>query len=172
MIRALSFAAGAVAIVAASAIVLSGDERDAHNQNWLASTAQGALNLETNLKIMLAEDRGRRLRLDYAIARATERDYICRPGAAQAGRPSPEAWLKLRQEVFLKAGVSFPAHHADYEVDHIVPRCLDGPNTLDNLQLQLWPRARIKDIEEAEVCRTYCAGEITLEEARAKFRRD
>ncbi len=124
--RILSFAAGAIAIVAASAIVLSGDERD----------------------------------------------RICRPGAAQAGRPSPEAWLKLRQEIFLKAGVSFPAHHADYEVDHIVPRCLDGPNTLDNLQLQLWRRARVKDIEEAEVCRTYCAGKITIEEARAKFRRD
>jgi hypothetical protein len=100
-----------------------------------------------------------------------ERDRICRPGAAQAGRPAPEAWLRLRQAVFARAGVSFAAHHAEYEVDHIVPRCLDGANTLDNLQLQPWPIARIKDHMEAMVCRSYCDGKLTLEEARNYFRR-
>ncbi len=113
MIRALSFAAGAVALVAASAIVLSGDERD----------------------------------------------RICRPGAAQAGRPSPEAWLKLRQEVFLKAGVSFPAHHADYEVDHRISVSLGGASTLDNLQIQSWTgpwNARDKDELEFELWLRVC----------------
>ncbi len=102
-----------------------------------------------------------------------ERDRVCRPGAAAAGRPSPDAWLRLRQQVFAKAGVSFPAHHADYQVDHIIPRCLDGPNTMDNLQLQLWDEARVKDVKEAEVCRAYCSGKNkTLEEAQSYFVRD
>jgi hypothetical protein len=101
-----------------------------------------------------------------------ERTRICRPGAAAAGRPSSDAWLKLRQQVFERAGVSFPAHHADFEVYHRIPRCLDGPNTLDNLQLQPWPEARAKDLREAEVCRAYCAGKLTLETARSMFERD
>jgi hypothetical protein len=98
-----------------------------------------------------------------------ERDRICRPGAAAAGRPSPDAWLKLRQQVFERAGVSFAAHHGDYVVDHRIPRCLDGPNTLDNLQLQTWPDAQLKDRQEDQACRAYCAGKVTLEQARGFF---
>ncbi len=101
-----------------------------------------------------------------------DRARICHPGFAAAGRPSPEAWLKLRREVFRRAGVNFAMYHADFETDHIIPRCLDGPNTLDNLQLQLWPRARIKDLEEVETCRAYCAGKLTLPQARGRFKRD
>ena len=119
-----------------------------------------------------------------------ERARICRPGFAEAGRPSRDAWLKLRQQAFERAGVSFVVHHHDYETDHIVPRCLDGPNTLDNLQLQrctkweklkngrdgprcLEGRAYDKDENlEIPTCRAYCAGKLTLEQARGRFKRD
>ncbi len=126
------------------------------------------------------------------VLSADERDAICKPGFAAGGRPSPNAWLKLRQEAFEAAGVNFAAHHHDYEVDHIIPRCLDGPNTLDNLQLQhctRWekltdgrdgPRcmegpAYDKDVKlEIPICRAYCAkgSRMTLEQARSYFKRD
>ncbi len=181
MIRAMSFAAGAVAIVAASAVVLSGNERDAHNQTWLTSTAQGALNLETNLKTMLAEDRGRRSRLDYAIAQATERDRICRPGFSATIRLDHHSaeYKRLRDAAFAQARipVSSQCHKDDlrldcYILDHICPLELDCPSTLDNLQVQHRAIAAAKDRIENETRRAYCAGKLTLEEARARFRMD
>jgi hypothetical protein len=57
-------------------------------------------------------------------------------------------------------------------LDHVVPRCLDGPNDLSNLQLQPWPEAEEKDHREAETCRAYCNGEISLEQARGSFKRE
>ena len=51
-------------------------------------------------------------------------------------------------------------------LDHVVPRCLDGSNDLSNLQLQPWPEAEAKDHREAEICRAYCSGTISLEQAR------
>jgi hypothetical protein len=52
----------------------------------------------------------------------------------------------------------------DFELDHVVPRCLDGSNDLSNLQLQPWPEAEEKDHREAETCRAYCNGAISLEQ--------
>jgi hypothetical protein len=110
-----------------------------------------------------------------------ERDRICHPGLAASGRPSADAWLKLRQLAFERAGVSFAAHHHDYEVDHIIPRCLDGSNDLGNLQLQRCERwdgprclageAYVKDLKEAAVCRAFCDGNLSLDEARGYFKR-
>jgi hypothetical protein len=97
----------------------------------------------------------------------TERARICRPGAAAAGRPSKAQWEQLRRLVYNRAGL--PYDHTSGEVDHIVPRCLDGPNTLDNLQFQEWNAAHAKDRLEISVCRAYCAGQIDLEQARSYF---
>lgn len=58
-----------------------------------------------------------------------------------------------------------------YELDHIVPLCLGGSNSLDNLQLQPWPEAKEKDELEAKACRMVCAGEVSIEEARSWFKR-
>ena len=60
-----------------------------------------------------------------------------------------------------------------YERDHIVPLCLGGPDTADNVQYMPWPRARQKDEIERHVCKSYCNGRWTdggLEGARAFFR--
>ena len=105
------------------------------------------------------------------------------------GRPSSDAWLKIRQQAFERAGVSYLVHHHDYEVDHIIPCCLDRcDNSLENLQLQRctkWeklkngrdgPRclegeAADKDEKERSICRSYHAGKMTLDQARSSFQR-
>jgi hypothetical protein len=96
-----------------------------------------------------------------------QRDRICKPGFAAAGRPSKAQWEQLRRLVYNQAGI--PYDHTSGEVDHVVPRCLDGPNTLDNLQFQDWNTARIKDKLEIQTCREYCAGYLTLDAAQARF---
>jgi hypothetical protein len=100
-----------------------------------------------------------------------DRDRICAPGAAAHGRPSAPEWTRLKRQALTEAGLNWSERNR-YELDHIIPRCLDGANDPANLQLQLWPQARVKDRLEAETCRAYCAGKLTLEEARGRFRRD
>lgn len=57
------------------------------------------------------------------------------------------------------------------ERNHIVPRCLGGPDTLENLEYQPWAEANPDDVRERRMCEAYCRGEITLEAARAQFHR-
>lgn len=103
------------------------------------------------------------------ISGADERAEICRPGFAAYQRPSTEAWERLRRAVFAREGVSW-SRRAEFQTDHIVPRCLGGSNDLDNLQLQLWQEAQIKDLREAKACRAYCSGKLELGAARALVR--
>jgi hypothetical protein len=124
----------------------------------------------------------RRLALGFTVAIALaapaiagadqdiERTRICHPGFARAGRPSAAAWTRLKAEAMARAGLPWSERN-DFELDHVVPRCLDGSNDLSNLQLQPWPEAA-KDRREAEVCRAYCAGAISLEQARSSFKRE
>ena len=60
------------------------------------------------------------------------------------------------------------------EYDHIVPCCLFKrcDNSPDNLQLQPWPRAHIKDELEAKTCKEFHAGEISQDTAFSRFHRD
>jgi hypothetical protein len=53
----------------------------------------------------------------------------------------------------------------NYELDHYIPLCLGGPDTAENLRFQPWPQARLKDEDEAMLCREVCNGNLTVEEA-------
>ena len=64
-----------------------------------------------------------------------------------------------------------PPRHG-YERDHIVPLCLAGSDTRDNLQYQPIDEARKKDSREWHACEQFCRGEITLDEARSQFHRE
>jgi len=44
----------------------------------------------------------------------------------------------------------------DYELDHKIPLCLGGADSLENLQLQPWAEAVAKD--EDDLCQAVCAG--------------
>jgi hypothetical protein len=99
------------------------------------------------------------------------RDRICRVSFARAGRPSESEWQRLKMAAMARAKLSWSRRN-EYELDHIIPRCLDGSNDPGNLQLQPWAAAKEKDDLEARVCRQYCAGALTLEQARARFKRE
>ena len=58
------------------------------------------------------------------------------------------------------------------ERDHIIPLGLGGLDVLDNLQYQPWPPAHIKDAREKKAEEDYCAGKITLDDARSQFHRE
>jgi hypothetical protein len=80
-------------------------------------------------------------------------------------------WQAAKRQKLDAAGLTW-AEGKDYELDHIIPLCLGGSNAPDNLQLQPWFNARKKDYIERETCQSYCAGRISLDAARARFRRD
>ena len=52
------------------------------------------------------------------------------------------------------------------EVDHKIPICLGGAETVKNLWCQPAPQFKLKDVLEAKLCREVCAGTLTLGEAR------
>jgi hypothetical protein len=58
------------------------------------------------------------------------------------------------------------------ERDHIIPRCLGGPDTRDNIQYQPWPEAHQKDARERQACEAFCRGDITPDQARSQFHRE
>lgn len=79
------------------------------------------------------------------------------------GHPAP------RDPNLTYAGLE-PRH--GYQRDHIIPPCLGGSDTRDNLQYQPLAEAHIKDHRERQACEAYCAGRITLDQARAQFKRE
>ena len=60
----------------------------------------------------------------------------------------------------------------EFERDHICPLGLGCPDTLANLQYQPYPEADEKDEKERQAEHAYCAGRVSLIEARAQFHRE
>ena len=65
-----------------------------------------------------------------------------------------------------------PAGHtmAEYELDHIVPLCMGGSNDRSNLQLQTWPDAKLKDVDEGALCALVREHTLTCAEAQETMR--
>lgn len=81
-------------------------------------------------------------------------------GAADVCHPTPR-------------GPSPLPYRAGFERDHVVPLCLGGSDSVDNMQYQPWPEARAKDRLEATVCHMVCdQGSMNLHWAQDSFRSD
>jgi hypothetical protein len=60
-----------------------------------------------------------------------------------------------------------PGSPRDYELDHLIPLGLGGhPRSSNNLRLQTWPEAAMKDRDELRLHREVGAGWMPLEQAQ------
>lgn len=86
-------------------------------------------------------------------------------------RLSGEAYRETAQYVFKLYGIPY-ARHREYELDHLIPRCLGGADTVANLWPQPLAEAKKKDhLWEDTICRAVCEdGSISIEKGQAFFR--
>jgi hypothetical protein len=92
----------------------------------------------------------------------------CKPAPAQqsaglcvGGHPAPRA---------PDVTYAYLAPRHGFQRDHIVPLCLGGSDTADNVQYQSLAEAHVKDTLEWRMCEDYCAGRISLGDARRVFK--
>lgn len=100
------------------------------------------------------------------VRQETIRATICTPGWTKTVRPPTSYTNALKRKRLAAAGQPIYAA-GKYELDHVVPLNLGGaPRDPNNLRLQPWPEARIKDHVEDCLSRKVCRGEIPLDTAR------
>jgi hypothetical protein len=82
-----------------------------------------------------------------------------------------------RARLLIRDGLP-PGPHPNYELDHIVPECLDGPDTDDNIRAQprktiepIW-NAELKDVLEDFLCRAVKNGSIDKLSAQREIATD
>ncbi len=74
---------------------------------------------------------------------------------------------KVTDAIKRRLANGLPGSRRDYELDHLIPIGLEGdPRSLNNLWLQTWPEAAVKDRDELRLHRALCAGRMTLEQAQ------
>jgi len=79
-------------------------------------------------------------------------------------RPSLAFSEAVKKDVAAKNSRHLPV--SDYELDHIIPIELGGaPYDPNNLQLQTWGRAKVKDNLEDKYHFLVCQGDMPLNEA-------
>ena len=78
-----------------------------------------------------------------------------------------------KREAFRRYGLDIRKVKGDWEVDHLVPRCLGGADLIENLWPEAAPGFHEKDMIGARVCREMCAGRRgDLEKSRDAFAHD
>jgi hypothetical protein len=101
--------------------------------------------------------------VDPHVAQATIRDTICQRGYTARVRPP----RKVTDAIKRRLVHGLPGPPQDYELDHLIPLGLGGhPTSPNNLWLQNWPEAAMKDRDELRLHREVCTGRMTLEQAQ------
>jgi len=104
--------------------------------------------------------------LNPAVSDATKAQTVCKANWTATVRPPVSYTDKLR------AADVMPGHHpAEFELDHLLS-IEDGgsPTSPQNLWDMIYADhygARVKDVLETKMHRLYCAGTVTLDQARA-----
>ena len=91
---------------------------------------------------------------------------LCVPNYTTTIRP-PVSYTNGLKKAWVPAGHKVN----EFELDHFIPLVLGGdPKSPDNLWLEKWDDARIKDKMEVELHHEVCAGKITLQQAQQSIR--
>ena len=105
------------------------------------------------------------------VTRTLTRAAVCR---TRWGVDRRHVTLSMRKQVFAAYGIPW-SEHAQYEVDHLVPRELGGADDVANLWPQPWEgalNARMKARLENRLHRLVCAGTVSLSSAQQRIRTD
>ena len=105
------------------------------------------------------------------VTRTLTRSAVC---GTRWGVDRRHVTLSMRKQVFAAYGIPW-SEHAQYEVDHLIPRELGGADVDKNLWPQPWEgawNARMKDRLENRLHRLVCAGELSLTAAQQSIRTD
>jgi hypothetical protein len=106
--------------------------------------------------------------VDPNVTQRTIHDTICQRGYTAKVRPS----RKVTDAIKRRLAEGLPDSPQDYELDRLIPLGLGGhPTSPENLWLQGWPEAAIKDRDELRLPRELCAGRVTLEQERPAGKR-
>ena len=70
-------------------------------------------------------------------------------------RPARGEWLLMKFNRMQVYGIPWSERGA-YELDDLIPRCIGGESSLENLWPQSWPEARRKDEIERRMCIEFC----------------
>ena len=101
--------------------------------------------------------------VDTHVTQATIPATICQRGYTATVRPPRQVTDAIKRRLVN----GLPGSPQDYELDHLIPLGLGGhPTSTNNLWLQNWAEAAIKDREELRLHREVCAGRMTLEGAQ------
>ena len=101
--------------------------------------------------------------VDPHITQATIHNTICQRGYTARVRPPRKVTDAIKRRLMN----GLPGSLQDYELDHLIPLGLGGhPTSPNNLWLQNWPEAAMKDRDELRLRREVCAGRMTLEQAQ------
>lgn len=90
------------------------------------------------------------------------------PAFIKARRNVP---VSEKKEVFARYGIPW-SQHSRFEIDHYVPLCIGGVNTISNLWPEVWGGkygAHAKDRIECFLHRRVNKGQMTLQEAQSAF---
>jgi hypothetical protein len=101
--------------------------------------------------------------VDPHVTQATIHSTICQRGYTAQVRPL----RKVTDTIKRRLADRLPGSPQDYELDHLIPLGLGGhPTSPNNLWLQNWPEAAMKNRDELRLHREVCAGRMTLEQAQ------
>jgi hypothetical protein len=101
--------------------------------------------------------------VDHHVTQATIHNTICQRGYTARVRPP----RKVTDAIKRRLVNGLPGPPQDYELDHLIPLGLGGhPASPNNVWLQNWPEAAMKDRDELRLHREVCAGRMTLEQAQ------
>lgn len=101
--------------------------------------------------------------VDAHVTQATIHATICQRGYTAQVRPP----RKVTDTIKRRLANGLPSSPQDYELDHLIPLGLGGhPRSANNLWLQHWTEAAIKDRDELRLHHEVCAGSMTLEQAQ------